>query len=240
MNEISASPVESTDGGAQRARILVWDLPVRVFHWLLALSFAGAWLTAESERWREVHVVLGYTMAGLVAFRVVWGFVGSRHARFASFVRPPSAIARYLGSLWRGRPERHAGHNPAGALAIVALLILIALTAATGWATFNETGGHFVEELHEAMANALLLLVGVHLAGVAVSSWLHRENLVGAMIHGRKRGPGDARIRGPLRAVGALVLAAVVGFWWLQWDAPSSLTHGARASASATHDPDHD
>ena len=241
MNETSASPVESAQDGTRRAPILVWDLPVRVFHWLLALSFAGAWLSAESERWRDVHVMLGYTMAGLVAFRVVWGFVGSRHARFASFVRPPSAIARYVGSLWRGRPEHHAGHNPAGALAIVALLVLIGLTAATGWATFNDAGGHFVEELHEAMANALLLLVGVHLAGVAVSCWLHRENLVGAMIHGRKRAPGQAGIRGSLRAVGALVFAAVVGFWWLQWDAPTgTVAHAARASASATHDPDHE
>jgi hypothetical protein len=114
-------------------------------------------------------------------------------------------------------------------------------TAATGWATFNDAGGHFVEELHEAMANALLFLVGLHLAGVVVSSWLHRENLVGAMIHGRKRGPGHAGIRGPLRAIGALVLAAVVGFWWLQWEAPTdTVAHAAQASASATHDPDHD
>jgi cytochrome b len=220
----------------------VWDLPVRVFHWLLALSFAGAWLTAESERWRDVHVTLGYTMAALVAFRLVWGVVGTRHARFASFVRSPSAVGRYLRSLWRGRPDKHVGHNPAGAIAIVALLALIVLTAATGWATLNDAGGHFVEEAHEAIANGLLVLVAVHLIGVVASSWLHRENLVGAMIHGRKRGPDDQRIRWPLRPVAALVLAAVVGFWWTQWDFRGGVpaVHAATASARATHDPDHD
>ena len=156
-------------------------------------------------------------------------------------MRGPLAALAYLKDSLRGQHPRHAGHNPAGALAIVGLLVLIGLTAATGWAAFNDAGGHFVEELHEAMANALLLLVGVHLAGVAVSSWLHRDNLVGAMIHGRKRAPGHAGIRGSLRTVGALVFAAVVGFWWLQWDGPTgTIAHAARASASAMHDPDHD
>ena len=92
---------------------------MRGFHWLLAVSFALAWVTAEGERWRLMHVTAGYTVAGLVAFRFVWGLVGSRHSRFSDFVRGPRAIAAYLGSLLRGRPEHHAGHNPAGALAIV-------------------------------------------------------------------------------------------------------------------------
>ena len=104
---------------------LVWDVPVRVFHWLLVLCFAGAWLTAESEHWRLVHVTLGYTMAGLVAFRVLWGLVGTRYARFASFVRGPSAVLGYLKSLIGRHPEHHTGHNPAGALAIVAGLFAV-------------------------------------------------------------------------------------------------------------------
>jgi len=244
MSETSASPAEAGGQGAARRSILVWDLPVRVFHWLLVLSFAGAWLTAESERWRDVHVMLGYTMAGLVAFRIVWGFVGTRHARFASFVRAPSAIARYVRSLLRGRPESHPGHNPAGAIAIVALLALVALTAATGWATLNEAGGHFLEEAHEAIANTLLALIGVHVAAVVLSSWLHRENLVGAMIHWRKRGADTEKIRRPLRPIAALLLAAVVGFWWTQWDSSAIAAaglQGSRASVGARHhDPDHD
>src|SRR5512139_2829983 len=104
--------------------ILVWDLPTRVFHWLLALSFAGAYVTAESERWRLVHVTLGYTLGGLLVFRLLWGLMGTRHARFASFVRGPAAVLRYLRSLVSGHPEYYTGHNPAGALAIVALLVL--------------------------------------------------------------------------------------------------------------------
>jgi len=167
--------------------IRVWDAPVRVFHWLMVLSFAGAWLTAESERWRLVHVTLGYTMAGLVAFRLLWGLAGSRHARFADFVRGPRAVARYLRSMLQGRPEHHAGHNPAGGWAILALLVLAALTAATGWATYNELAGEWLGEVHETAANLMLALVGVHVAGVLLGSWLHRENLVKAMFTGRKR-----------------------------------------------------
>ena len=83
-------------------KVLVWDAPVRVFHWLMVFSFAGAYLTAESERWRLLHVSLGYTMAGLVAFRIVWGLIGTRHARFSDFVRGPVAIARYVGGMLRG------------------------------------------------------------------------------------------------------------------------------------------
>lgn len=196
---------------------LVWDVPVRVFHWLLVACFAGAWLTAESEHWRLVHVTLGYTMAGLVGFRLLWGLVGTRHARFASFVRGPRAAFAYLHSLLGARPEHHTGHNPAGALAIVGLLGLIVLTAASGFATYNELGGDWLEELHEAAANALLILVGIHVAGVVVGSLVHKENLVRAMFTGRKPAPESEGIRRGWAALGALVLAVVLGFWWTQW-----------------------
>ena len=169
--------------------VKVWDIAVRAFHWSFALCFAGAWLTAESERLRDVHVILGYTMMGLVAFRLLWGVVGPKHARFASFVRGPAAIWRYLRSLVEGRPEHHLGHNPAGAVAIVLLLGLAALAGASGWAVYNDFGGHWLEESHEFLAGAMLAVVGVHLAGVAVASWLHRENLVRAMLTGRKADP---------------------------------------------------
>lgn len=196
---------------------MVWDLPTRVFHWLMALCFAGAYATSESETWRLLHVTLGYTMAGLVAFRVVWGLVGTRHARFASFVQGPSAAARYLHSLIRRQPEHHTGHNPAGALAIVALLGLAAAIAASGWATYNEILGEWVAELHEVVANGMLLLVGVHIAAVVVSSWLHKENLARAMLTGRKKGPADQGIRHTWAPVAGLILVAMLGFWWLQW-----------------------
>ena len=169
--------------------VKVWDIAVRLFHWSFTLCFAGAWLTAESERFRDIHVFLGYTMLGLVAFRLLWGVVGPRHARFTSFVRGPAAVARYLRSLLAGNPEHHLGHNPAGAVAIVLLLALAALAGLSGWAVYNDLGGHWLEESHEFLAGAMLAVVGVHLAGVAVASWLHRENLVRAMLTGRKADP---------------------------------------------------
>ncbi|MDO9285646.1 MAG: cytochrome b/b6 domain-containing protein [Aquabacterium sp.] len=218
--------------------ILVWDLPVRVFHWLLALSFAGAWITAESERWRLLHVTLGYTMGGLLAFRVLWGLVGTRHARFSDFVRGPRAALRYLGGLLRGQPEPYVGHNPAGALAIVALLALGGLIVATGWANYNELGGDLMEELHEGLASTMLAVVAVHVLAVIVSSRLHHENLVRAMITGRKHGaPGDG-IRHAWRSVAALMLVAVLGFWTWQWqDAPRA---DAVAGVHATQPGDDD
>jgi cytochrome b len=211
MNTPSASPADTL------APVRVWDAPTRLTHWLMVVCFAGAWLTAESERWQLVHVSLGYTLAGLVAFRVVWGLVGTRHARFASFVRGPSAALGYLRSLFSGHPEHHTGHNPAGALAVIALLGLGALLTASGWATYNELGGEATEELHEALANGMLALVLVHVAAVVASSWLHRENLARAMATGYKRGaPGEAVARNGL-PLAALILAAVLGFWAWQW-----------------------
>src|SRR5512137_1855162 len=133
-------------------RILVWDIPTRVFHWALALCFAGAWLTADSEYYRRLHVALGYTAAGLVAFRLLWGFAGTRYARFGDFVRSPMRALGYLQSLLRRQPEHHVGHNPAGGIAIVVLLGLIAATATAGHVTYNELAGEWIEEVHEALA----------------------------------------------------------------------------------------
>jgi cytochrome b len=198
--------------------VLVWDAPVRVFHWLMALSFAGAYLTAESESLRLVHVTLGYTMAGLVAFRLVWGVVGSRYARFSNFVRGPAAVMRYLRSLLSGQPGHYLGHNPAGALAIVALLGLTVLVVVTGWANYNEIGGDWTEEVHEVLANVMLGLVIVHIAAVVASSWLHRENLIGAMIDGYKAGDASQGIRKAWPAVAAVLLVVVLGFWAWQWN----------------------
>ncbi len=186
---MSSMPFDPTRPLRRPETVKVWDILVRVFHWSFAACFAGAWLTADSERFRDIHVFLGYTMLGLVAFRLLWGVVGPRHARFSSFVRGPAAVARYLRSLFTGRPEHHLGHNPAGAIAIVLLLALAALAGASGWAAYNDLGGEWLEESHEFLASAMLAVVAAHLAGVAVASWMHRENLVGAMLTGRKDAP---------------------------------------------------
>ena len=209
------------------APVKVWDWPVRVFHWLAVACFAGAWLTAESERLHLVHITLGYTLGGLVAFRVLWGLLDTGHARFANFVRSPAAAWRYVTSLMGERPLHYTGHNPAGALAIVALLGLIALTVGLGWASETERLPGWLDEGHELAANALMALVVVHLVGVAVGSLRHRENLPRAMLTGLKRGlPGEG-IRRQHGWLGALVLICALGFWAWQWhSAPVSPAQG--------------
>lgn len=235
MNATSASPADKATGDSS-GRVLVWDAPVRLFHWLIVLCFAGAYLTSESERWRLLHVTLGYTMGGLVVFRVLWGLIGTRYARFSSFVKGFKAAIQYLGALVRGRPEHYVGHNPAGALAIVALLALALLVTAAGWATYNDLGGEWLEELHEGAANVMLAIIGVHVLAVVLSSRLHGENLVHAMITGRKAGSPEQGIRTAKLGVAALMLAVVVGFWWLQWrSGPSGPSHDHDHDHESTH-----
>ncbi|TJY65321.1 cytochrome B [Sinimarinibacterium sp. CAU 1509] len=194
-------------------RILVWDVPTRVFHWLLALSFAGAYITAESESWALTHATLGYTFAGLILFRLVWGVVGTRHARFSDFAFGPRSVMRYLRSLLSSKPEHHVGHNPAGSWAIYAILLGGLAIGLSGYALYNDIGGEAFEEVHEFFGNAVLLVVIVHILGVVVSSLLHRENLPRSMVDGYKQGESAQAIRGPRWIVGAALAAAVFGFW---------------------------
>jgi cytochrome b len=157
--------------------------------------------------------MLGYTMLGLVAFRLVWGLIGTRYARFRSFAFGPNSILTYVKSLFARSPQHYPGHNPAGSWAIYALLGLTLLAGASGYAAYNDIGGHGMEEVHEAFANTLLGVVIVHVAGVVVSSVLHRENLVRAMLTGTKTGRPDEGIRTRHRVIGAVLVAAVVGSW---------------------------
>jgi cytochrome b len=196
-------------------KILVWDWPTRFGHWLMAASFIVAYATGDSEEWRLVHVMAGGALAGLVLFRLVWGLIGTRHARFAAFLRPPGAAGRYLASMLAGQAEHHAGHNPAGAWAIVALLGLGLLAAASGWPVYQEIGGEWLEEFHEAMVNAMLMVVLLHLAGVLIGSLAHRENLARAMLSGYKLGWPDEAIRATrLWVVPFLLASAGAAAWW--------------------------
>ena len=217
--------MQTRDAAAKR---LIWDLPTRVFHWALAGSFLGAYLLAEQDGLRSFHVMFGCTVAGLIAFRLLWGVVGSRHSRFRDFAYSPAEAIRYLRKLAAGRARDYDGDNPAGSWVIYGLLALAAATAATGWLHYNEIGGEAFEELHEVLANAWLVLVAVHVAGVIVGSLAHRRNLVATMITGRRaaesvvpagdtsgpgvteRGRADAR---PRWALGSALTAAVLGFW---------------------------
>ena len=160
------------------SRIRVWDLPLRLFHWALVAAIAIALLSAEEDSLlNQWHVMSGWIAGILVVFRLAWGFVGGEHSRFVNFVRP-SALARHLGELVRGRPEPTVGHNALGAFSVLLLLLLV---AATVW-----TGIILAEELHEVLGWTLLGLVAVHVAAVILMSVLTRESLVGAMITGTK------------------------------------------------------
>lgn len=232
--------VVSDDSG----RVRVWDLPVRVFHWLLAISFSVAYLLGDSERWRQVHVTLGYTVLGLIAFRVIWGLVGTRYARFTSFLHGPRAALRYIRSLFSASPERHLGHNPAGSWAVYAILALGVATGITGYLTLNEIGGDAFEELHELMANAWLIVVIVHVAGVLASSFAHRENLVKAMVTGYKNertATASVSKDSPRRPlVGVLVATAVIAFWVGSWLTGGPLFSDVSAQTTMAHEAEDD
>ena len=191
--------------------VKVWDPLVRIFHWTLVISFVVTY--ASGDELEGIHVWFGYLIAGLLVFRLAWGFVGPKHARFSDFVYGPQEILAYLRSLATGRPRRYLGHNPAGGLMVILLLVSLGFTTGTGLLmvqtpqapaiqSVQERGGWFfgekdeedeehegnevLEEVHEFFANLTLLLVLLHIAGVAVSSRLHHESLVRAMITGRK------------------------------------------------------
>ena len=197
--------------------IRVWDAPTRVFHWLLVLSFAGAYLTSESERWSLVHITLGYTLGGLITFRLIWGFVGTRYARFTSFVKGPSEVLQYAKSMATLKPKHFVGHNPLGAVAIVLLIVSGIAIVVTGYAAFNEIGGEWVAELHEIASHIMLILVGIHIVGVIAASWLHKENLARAMVNGFKQGKAADGISRVWVSVAVVLVATVLGFWYLQW-----------------------
>jgi len=235
---MSASLAKVPEKVSENRNVLVWDVPVRLFHWLMVASFAGAWFTAENESLRLLHVTLGYTMGGLVAFRVLWGLVGSRYARFSNFVRGPRVVVRHIREMLRGHPEHHTGHNPLGALAIVALLLLALAVTASGWGSYSDVGGKWLEETHEAVSGIMLTIVFFHIAGVLFSSWLQGENLIGAMFTGRKPGVAEDAIGKPRRSAAVVLFAIVAAFWWLQWqNAPdgSGLADFSAASVSIRH-----
>jgi cytochrome b len=232
-------------------RILIWDIPTRLFHWTLATSFAAAWLTSESDQWLGVHVFLGYLMLGLVAFRVLWGLVGSHYARFASFCFGPKAALNYLREVMSGKAARHVGHNPAGSLAIYLLLLLTVVVGVTGFFTLggeeqqgavggllNITQGRVFKKLHEASATAMLLLVLGHIAGVVVESFLHKENLARSMVTGTKLADAQTPAAQPRRWVAVLMLVLMAAFagWWFSYalHAPVAKQLGQPVASSQT------
>jgi cytochrome b len=187
-----------------QTQVKVWDIFVRVFHWSLVASFAVAYVTEEELL--SLHVAAGYAVAGLIVLRLLWGFIGTRHARFSDFVYRPAEVKAFLKDTAQLRARRYIGHNPAGGAMILLMLVSLVLTSITGIALYGigesagplamlgQSWGGFgkpMEELHEFFANLTLLMVLIHVAGVLVESLIHHENLVKSMLTGMKRAESD-------------------------------------------------
>ncbi len=182
-------------------RIKVWDPLLRIFHWSLVSLFLFAFITEDD--FLDLHVWAGYIIVGLIIFRLIWGLIGPRHARFSSFVVSPARVVAYMKDVAQFRAKRYLGHNPAGGAMVIALLVSISMTLLFGLLTYGamEFSGPLAglvsgvsdaladgfEEVHEFFANATLLLVGLHVIGVVVASLQHRENLVQSMVDGYKQ-----------------------------------------------------
>lgn len=203
--------------------IKVWDILVRLFHWSLVLFFILAYLTGEGDL-ETMHALIGYAIAALIGFRLVWGIIGTKYARFSNFICRPSEVKAYLKSLMSRHPKHYIGHNPAGGLMVIIMLVALSLITWTGLETYaaegkgplanisievnsahaddhhgswngGRGGGEFWEEVHEFTVNLMLMLIFVHIAGVIISSLLHGENLPRAMLTGRKKVKEDEALR---------------------------------------------
>jgi cytochrome b len=182
----AADTATETGRVARPETVNVWDPLVRIFHWSLVGIIAFEFLGEDGD---AVHRTLGYVALGLIAFRIIWGFVGTKHARFSDFVKSPKAVIAYLKSLLAGHPRRYLGHNPAGGAMVIVLLVMTAIVGGSGWAMHTEAlwGQEWVEELHEISAWLMLVFVGAHVLGVIAAGIQHRENLVLSMLTGKKK-----------------------------------------------------
>lgn len=177
--------------------IKVWDPLIRIFHWSLVFFFFLAYITEDD--WMTIHSYAGYSIGLLILFRLVWGVIGTHHARFTDFIISPKEVIVYLKQLLQGNSKRYIGHNPAGAAMILILLLSLTMTVVSGMSLYATEGygplagtfisawsDGFLEEIHEFFANFTLLMIIAHVIGVLFSSLLHRENLVRAMVTGKK------------------------------------------------------
>jgi len=183
-DSLSTSP-QDTRQISDLARI--WDPFVRFFHWSLVASFIIAWVTSHSSE--AIHHWAGYVAGALIILRLLWGVIGTTYARFSQFVHHPRTVFSYLVAIARGDEARYLGHNPAGGAMILILMAAMIGTSFTGWMMTSGRyfGIEWVEDLHSLFSHGMLILVLVHVGGVVLASFRHRENLVVAMVSGRKR-----------------------------------------------------
>lgn len=233
---MSATSDTENAGGAsatQKVKVKVWDAPTRLFHWGLAVALGVAWLSGEQGNF-TVHFIAGHVVFGLVVFRLIWGLIGSETARFSRFVRGPGAVVSYLRKMVGKSPDYSVGHNPAGALMVVALLLLVAIQAGTGlfasentWAFVSGPLAGLVDgetsstltSLHKGVLfDALVILAGVHIAAAFLYLFVKRENLIRPMVLGAKPLPADKadpppRMASPLLALMVVAAVAALAGW---------------------------
>jgi cytochrome b len=195
-------------------RLLVWDIPTRLFHWLLVAGCGAAFVLAlaapEHSLAFDSHMLLGLALLPLLLFRVIWGFFGTRYARFRTFLFSPTEMLAYLTGMMTRSAQRHVGHNPAASYAIFAMLALLAGIGVTG--LLIPGGGERYEDLHEVMSYALLVLIGGHLLGVLFHTMAHKENIVLSMLTGRKAVTAEEGIPSS-RPVVAVIALVLLGAW---------------------------
>lgn len=205
--------MSKTDSLSTGTRILVWDGPLRIFHWLLVIAIAVAFLSAEEDSpLNQWHIMSGWIAAVLIAFRIVWGFVGGEHARFSGMFKG-GGLGHHIGEMLRFKPQPAAGHNPLGWIAALLLIIVSIATIWTG-ALIVTSAGETAEELHEVIGWSLLALVVVHILAVFIMSVLTRDNLVRAMVTGSKRAtrhPGTGNARRPALFAYLIGIAVAIG-----------------------------
>ena len=205
--------------------ILVWDVPVRVFHWALAISFFGAWLTAEGDKLLMMHYAFGYSACALVIFRIVWGVIGTKYSRFSQFIKGPEQMKIYLKEMITLKKSDGPGHNPVGALVMMSLIVLILLIGLTGYWMIQGYLGELMGGAHEAIASIALGLVVIHIAAAIIMSLLHKENLIRSMVNGQKQGNPEQGIRYPMQIIGmCLAIAWVYSFYLVVSGALPGLT----------------
>jgi len=200
-------------------RMMSWDAAVMVSHWLLAFCFLGAILTQDSEKFRLVHVTMGYTMFGLVAFRLIWGFIGGKYTRFNAIYPRVKKVFGYLKSLFTSEPQTFVGFHAIGFLAAYLLLVVILLVTFSGYLVFEEIGPDLFEDLHETLGNLLIAIVSIHIGGVVINALLQKAKISmnAKTLKSESKGAASSINRArPYKWMAAIILVAVGYFWLVQ------------------------
>lgn len=200
-------------------RMMSWDAAVMVSHWILAICFLGAIITQDSERFRMVHVTMGYTMFGLVAFRLIWGFVGGKYTRFNAIYPRVKKVIEYLRSLFTAEPQAFIGFHAIGFLAAYLLLAVILLVTVSGYLVFEEIGPDLFEDLHETLGNLLIAIVGIHIGGVVINAIIQKIKI--SMVantdkSASNRASASIKRERPFKWMAAIIILAVSYFWVIQ------------------------